>query len=408
MEESILTQLQNLRALYAETMPTDKKRQENYAWIVVKSINKHAEEMGSLMCRQLLSDVMKMPLERPSLLYSSILWSAIKVASLFPEFHFVPFLNMWCPAENLRKEDYEPKKDYLGREYPSLSERVVKTMLIAQLIRPDEVFSTPINIACMGYHPVTQMIVTKVSKECVNGRDVWFATLVGADGTEVSTEMHKLRRNPLVQSDKKHYVNIGQMYDVVCKDKPTKTGMNVVDGVLSSRNVLEVFHPEVGYVENFDANYGQIHIYDGQSRHFVSSGQKFVKVEKGQLVTFIPIVPKTHQFKSAIIISSRDSIGELRAKFPLREIRITHENAEKQYYSWELTDKDNPITETLSSFQMSQGNSESPSFVSGFINMDVARQYIPNIAVGTVAKAIIFLRRGKDKQKRPFVAFMMA
>lgn len=407
MEESILTQLQNLRALYAETTPADKSRQENYAWIVVKSINKHADEMGALMCRQLLADVMKMPLQRPSLLYSSILRAAIKVASLFPEFHFIPFLNMWHPSDNLRREDYESMKDAQGREYPPLSERMMKAMLIAQLIRPDEVPDMQIDVASIGYHPVMQMIVTKVNKENVNGRDVWFVTLAAPDGTEVSTEMHKLRRNPLVQSDKRHYVNVGQMYDVVCKDKPAKTGMNVVDGILSSRNVLDVFHPEIGYVENFDSSYDQIHIYDGQSRHFVSSGQKFVKAEKGQLVTFIPIVPKTHLFKSAIIIGNCCSLDEMREKFPLREIRITHENADKQYYAWELTDHDDPVTETLSPLQKSSGTASAPSFTSGFINMDAARQFIPTIAVGTVARAIIFLRRGKDKQKRPFVAFMM-
>jgi len=405
MEESVLTQLKNIRALYADAAPTDKKRVEEYAWIVCKGINKCAEELGGLMCRQLLADIMHMPIERPSVLYSSILWSATKVATLFPEFHFVPFLNIWGANDNLRTEDFEQKKDKDGKVFPSLAERMVKTVLLAEMIRPDEQPTQEINVQAFGYHPVAEMVVTKLIQAEVKGRKMWFANLISAEGMETSVEMHSLRRSPLIQSTERHYVNVGQLYNVVLKDKANSEEVRVVDAVLSQRSLVDAFPSCVGYVENYDSQNEHIHIYDGHSRHFVSSGQRFIKAEKGQLVTFVPIIPQKNLFKTAIIVKSQQSQDEMLNGFPLRDVRITNANSEKGYYSWQLLDEKSPITEILSPLQIAKGEL-SPSFTNGFVNMDVAKKYIPNINVGDVVKAIVFLRRGKDKQKRPFVALL--
>lgn len=402
MTEDILSQLKQLRVMYAEAAPTDQKSMEQYAWIVCKALNKHTEELGALMCRQMLADVMRMPLARPSLLYSSVLWAATKVASVFADFHFVPFLNIWNPVQNLRKEDFQPGKSEDGKAFPSLAERMTRMCLLAQLIRPEEKVSFSFEPQ-FGFHPVTPMVVTKVTQSDVKGRKMFFASLIATDGTEVMTEAHALRANPLVPSDKRHYANVGQMYNVVLRDKKDGAGLRVVDAVLSPTSLSDVFRTTVGYVDSIDAEHGHTHIFDSLSRHFVSSGQRFVRAQKGDFVLFVPVIPLNSKFKSAIILPCTKSKAELLQSFPPREIRITSINTEKQYIAWELTDAANPITEQLSVLQLSQGET-SPSFTKGFMNLNAAKEMMPELAINQTVQAIIFLRRGKDKTKRPVVA----
>lgn len=404
MEEDIVAQLTQLRALYSSAAPTDVKTQERYAWTACKAISKHADTLGGTLCRQLLADIMRLPLARRSSLYSSVLWAATKVAQTYADFHFVPFLNMWNPTENLRDEDYQAGRSDDGKSFPSLSERMTRCCLIAQAVRPEEKPNFNFEIR-YGFHPLTEMIVTKVTQSEVKGRKMFFASLVSADGTEVMTEAHTLRPNPTTPSDKRHYVNVGQLYNAVLRDKTDGTGIRLIDGVLSSKPIEEAFRVVTGYVESIDATHDHIHIYDGLSRHFVNSGQRFVKAQKGDFVRFVPIVPLTSKFKSAIIVNSNMPATDLFDSFPPREIRITSINEEKQYLSWELVDATKPITEQLSALQLSQGET-SPSFTKGFMNLDTARSMIPSIATGQTLRAIIYLRRGKDGQKRPFVALL--
>lgn len=135
------------------------------------------------------------------------------------------------------------------------------------------------------------------------------------------------------------------------------------------------------------------------------------------------------KFHSALLAAVPSSSEEV--KNILREIRITTINKDKGYAAWELVNKDEPITELLSPLQLSQGET-SPSFTTGFLNLSTAPQAsaltkgaitdaYPSCAVATVPEAtasgfpipfrkgwegpaLIFLKRGKDKQKRPFVA----
>lgn len=425
MAENILTQLQELRTLYAEAMPTDHKVIEQYAWIICKSINRHAEELGALACRQLLADLMRMPLPRPSMLYSSVLWSATKVASLYADFHFVPFLNLWNPTLHLRPEDFERGKStgHEGEEgnaqqangqdirtFPSLAERMVRGCMEAQLIRPEEKPNFMLK-DWYGFHAIEPMVVTKVSQSEVKGRKMYFAQLTSQSGIEVVTEAHTLRTNPLTPSEGRHYANVGQLYNVLLRDKQDGSDMRVVDAVLSAHPLSAVFPVQTGYVEHIDHEHEHVHIFDSQSRHFVSSGQRFLKVNEGQFVSFVPIVPLKSKFKSAIVVPPAVPAGTpataiqeaLISSFPPREIRITFINKEKQYVAWELVDASQPITEQLSALQLSQGET-SPSFDKGYINMSEALSMVLDLSVGQVLKAIIYLRRGKDKAKRPHVA----
>ena len=401
MEEDILSKLNELRTLFAEAAPTDARVQEQYAWLICKGINRHAQELGALLCRQLLADAMRLPLSKPSLLYSSLLWSATKVANTFTEFHYVPFLNLWKPDQNLRPEDFQQGKSEDGKTFPSLSERMVRTMLTAQLMRPEEQPAFALE-QTFGFHQIKDMVVTKVSQSEVKGRKMFFVQLTDAEGQVVMAEAHALRPNPLMPSERKHYVNVGQLYRVLLRDKQDGTECRLVDAVLSAQPLHEVFPVETGYVEHLDAEHGHIHVYDAHSRHFVSSGQRFVKASVGQFVRFIPIVPRQSAFKSAIILGTATM-----EDFPMREIRIVQVNPEKQYYLWELTDVSQPITETLSPLQLEKGET-SPSFTKGFINMDEAHRWVGGLAQGQLLRAVVFLKRGRDKQKRPVVMRLAA
>lgn len=396
--DNFLQQLQDLRKLYADALPEDPRIVEQYAGTICKAILKHPEEIGSTMCRRLLADLMRLPLQKPSYIYSSVLWSATKVASLFPEFHFVPFLNIWNPA-NLRPEDYQAGISSDGKVFPSLAERMTKASLTAQLIRPEELPEPPLK-PVMGYLPVTQMVVTKVTQAEVKGRKMFFVKLISNGGMEAEAESHFLRANPLRATEKKHYVNVGQLYNVLLRRNEKEEKVRIIDAVLASEPLTDVFDTETGYVEYVDVIHGHIHIYDSKSRHFVCSGQRFVNPPKDSFVTFVPAIPARNLFKSAIVVPTRLSQEQLHAQFPPRDIIITRINEEKQYVSWELSDKNKPITEQLTPLQMSNGE-ESPSFTSGFMDLAFARSQCPHIAEGITLSAIIFLTRGKDKQKRP-------
>lgn len=435
----ILQQLKELRSLFISAETTDRQIAERYAWIIVKAIKQHASELGSLACRQLLAEAMKMfvgeqpLLQRPSRLYSQFLRSAMLVAEKFPEFHFVNFLNHWNPSQFLMPEDYEkvtvekfnpmnPNSPNV-QTYLSLTERITKTALQAQLLRPDELpttFQLPVARGgeWYGYHPVTQMVVTQVSMSEVRGRRMYFARLSSASGEEVMAESHLLRPNPFVADGNggapaRHYVNVGQMYNVLLRDRQNGDGADerqspyrLVDAVLSAMTLPEAFDVVEGYVERVDSSHNHVHIYDSWSRHFVLSYQRFVNVREGEMVAFVPVVPLRSKFKSAILVPpaqlvNRDT-GERLAvtPFPRREVKVTRIDEEKGYCMWELLDKSQPITEQLSPLQLSEGLT-SETCTTGFARLDELRTLCPSFAVGTTLTALIYLRRGKDGKKRP-------
>lgn len=414
MDESIVKQMQDLHAMCAGETIADAGVSDHYASVVCKAIGQHMEDMGSVLCRQLLADVLRMNVQRPSSIYTAILAMAIKVAKRYPEFHFITFLNMWGGADTLREEDYQPVRLKDGDVIPPIADRVVRAMLTAQIVRMDE---KPAFVPkqWFGYRPVTCMIVTKVTKAEVGRCPVYFAQLVSPDGIEVTAETHSLHTNPLTPSDKRHYVNVGQVYNVVLRDKRDGDGCRLVDGVLALQAMqLQTsqtgFSCISGYVDSIDRQHGHIHIYDGQSRHFVSSGQPFVSAGEGQFVRFVPVIPKRNGFKTAIIVppsAGENTAASLTAAFPPRRIRITSINTVKQYAAWQLVDASVPIKETLTDYQTSHG--ETPvSFTSGFMDLGRAKQQVPDIGIGREMDAIIYLRRGVDKQKRPYVACIVS
>lgn len=398
MEETFEERIDSLRQLLRETKTPNPADSEKYVTIVVSTILQHAEALGALRCRQMLAEALQLPLQRPSYHYSGLLRAATKMAALFPEFHYVPFLNLWNPLANLRREDFEEIKSKDGKTFRPLAERMVRQLYVAQFLRPEEkpTFEVPDSF---GYLPICCMAVTNIQHRESNERHLYFVQLTDKEGETINCEMHLLRANPLTADpSKKSYVNIGQIYNVLLRKG--EKGLRVIDAILSPRKVIEVFPTAVGYIEHVDKAHGHIHIYDGESRHFVSQGQRFIKADQGQLVEFVPVIPLTSGFKTGIIVNTRRSQTDLRQAFPEREVAITHINTQSGYAVWELTDKSRPIRETLSDYQKGKGET-TEEYVSGFINLELLRQTMPEISVGNKAYGIIFLRRGKDGTKRP-------
>lgn len=428
MPESLLSQISNLRKLFSEVTPTDSKVVSNYAWTIVKLLLQYTEEVDSVTARQLLAECLKLPIERPSQLYSALLSAAVKVANAYPEFRFASFLRLWG-INNLRPEDNERQQasspqssSSLKKNFPSLVEKTTKALAHSLLLHPEDELTTELipMLQTAGYQVRSSslsssssltypLLVTRI-KEVVSkeGRKLIFVTLTSPEGLEVECISSQLQPSPLhpLPEGKRHYVNIGQLYDCLLHTKQESSlssSLSLKEAYLSQQKPTEVFPTEIGYIESIDQQHGHMHIYDAHSRHFVAPILRFSKEKVGDFIRFIPIIPAVSKFKTAIILATvphpvgepAESTSEVQTI--LREIRITHINKEKGYAAWELVDKTHPITELLSPLQLSQGET-SPTFTTGYLNL--TEELSSSLSLSSY-KAFIYLRRGKDCQKRP-------
>lgn len=440
MSESIASQLTTARKLFNEISTNDPKIISDYGWTIVKAILQNLSEIDSITARQLLADCLKLPTERPSKFHSALLAAAVKVAHAYPDFHFATFLKMWG-VENLRPEDKEHQHSADGKVFLSLEERTIRILGHSLMLHPEDrplLQTTGFDalISAFGLS-ILPMLVTRIKQATgKDGRKYTFVTLTSPEGIETECISHSLQPSPFhpLPEGKRHYVNIGQLYDTLLFKKGTipkttvpkaspsgsKPAYTLLSSCLSPQRPIDSFPTEIGYIEHIDTEHSHMHIYDCHSRHFVAPVQRFSREKEGDFVRFIPIIPQTSKFKTAIILttipsSSITTVPSDSSEVPsiLREIRITSINQEKGYAAWELTNPDTPITELLSPLQLSQGET-SPSFTTGFLNLATFSQ-VSALAIATVPdaspsgtsptfRALIYLKRGKDKQKRPFVA----
>ncbi len=423
--QSLIPQLKELRRLFADALPTDPAVINRYAWIIAKALNREHLTLGSVECRQLLLDYLKLPTQRPSQLHSAILSAAIKVANAYPDFRFAAFLKMW-DTSNLRPEDHERRQmpaapgvpASSGKTFPSLSERTVRALAHSLLLHPGNtaVSDDDANFLASHGYSIHQMLVTRIKEASgKDGRKYHFASLASPEGLEVECIINQLQPNPLqpLPEGKRHYVNIGQLYGCILHQKndtvpggspsvqtatlPSRSSLSLMAACLSPLNPTDLFPSAIGYIEAIDSQHGHMHVYDQYSRHFVAPVQRFSRETPGTFVRFIPIIPQTSRFKTAILLANVHPASP-EVQGILREIRITSINREKGFASWELHDKEHPITERLSPLQLSQGE-QSPSFTSGYLTLD------GTLSVSMESyRAYIYLRRGKDKLKRPHIA----
>jgi len=466
-----------------------------------------AKGLSSVEARRMLAEYFELDVRRPSRLHSAILSVAVRMAVTFPDFHFVPFLNLWG-LENLRPEDsishLEDSMSHLeesmsnggramsgesldrpgrpgGREM-SLVERMSRAYVYSLLFHPDEHLETDLEnvmasfISKIGYsfsQTSVTLLATRVALSESHGNKIQYAFLIAPDGTEFITPIHTLTQytnslthctsqtpnstlthytyqtpnntlnhytNSLPRNNSLTHNNELPHNNGLCPEEiperlfncllrtTTKGTVRIEAAIPSSQPVSEVFPCTAGYVDHIDRRHHHVHIFDNQSRHFVAShhalpspvgspssvasqssrGNSNSGVEEilsrwpkeGDFVDFVMVIPKGSSFKSAIINKVYAHENEGSEAFGYRRAKVTFVETERKYCSWELLPSEEPIIET---------GTTQPSYRKGYISAQILQQAnegreesLPT--VGTEIRIIAFLKRGKDGQKRPFVA----
>lgn len=440
MADLLLHQLRHIRQLFYEAAPEDPKTINDYGWTVAKALLQHTAEIDDITCRQLLADCIKLPIERPSKLHSALLSAAVKVSCVHPQFHFAAYLKLWG-IENLRPEDHErqqatvPAGSPVGKSFPSLAEKTAHALAHSLLLHPEDRPKAPVpagsqagisSVLTAHGLSIYPMLVTRIKEaQGKDGRKYIFVTLTSPEGIEIETVSHTLQPSPLhpLPEGKRHYVNIGQLYDCLLRTKASvpdgfpsgpkapvlsDSSLALREAYLSQQKPHDVFPQELGYIESIDLQHAHMHIYDGHSRHFVAPVQRFSKERAGDFVRFIPIIPQTSKFKTAII-TGHVPVPASSPSGLIRQIRISSINPQKGFAKWCLVDDTHPIQELLSPYQLSNGEIQS-SYAEGYLPLhllgdpeqftyDKLSNYYDH-----PYSAVIYLKRGKDKIKRPQIA----
>ena len=409
------TDFESLRKQYADVQPVSLDVRQDYGWTLFRLLCSAIKDMKSVECRKILAEYVQnvlhdgtarlpiSPDKRVGIspkLHSAMLNGATKMAVVFPDFHFVPFLKLWDIA-NLQREDYEPFVDESGKRFPSLVQKLTKALAYSMLLHPAE---TPDGIPIptapdAPAYAVCKMMVTKLTTSEVKGRKMTFAHLINTAGASLSCEVHALTAFRRLRYGEMR----GMLFDVLLR-KTDK--VHVEAGIPSSSSVDEVFKPSVGYVEHIDVQHDHIHIYDNSSRHLVAVASQ-LRPQVGQYVVFTPVIPNNSKFKEAIIrrVFTREA-GM--AAFGMRRATITYADSVKGFCAWELLPEDDgivhPIVETVGTLDDPRIDTSVENTSSGYLSQQLLQSKGNTIpAVGTTVGIIAFLKRGKDGTKRPYV-----
>lgn len=397
---SILT---TLHALFNDVKDDTPLACEAYGWSLARVLADNVDDLDSLTSRKMMAEYMKLSNNRPSRLHSYMLTIATKMAELHPDFKFLPFLKMWDIRNLQPRSDEQYIDEKTGRKYPSLLEKMARAYMFSTLYDTSartageeygELRDLLYPLAKKkGYRDVVTMVATMVTTSNIKGRKVTFVKLVAADGTEASAEVHQLTRHQRIRYDDIP----NTFYDVLLREKIDDESVVRVEGVVphptSGNAVPNGFECIVGYVEHIDVQHGHIHVYDSLSRHFVAKDSRW-HLRVGQYVEFVPVVPKESKFKSAVIRRLySESTGP--TAFGFRKAKITYADSVKGYCSWELMGDEKPVVE--------QGTTE-PSYTKGYLSQQLLQSKgLDMPKVGEVMNVIVFLKRGKDGVKRPYV-----
>lgn len=393
----------------------EKTDAESRGWEIVKQVNELLNSIGSgipsqdtsISARRLLAQYLKLNTSKPSRLHSAILSCAVKMAPLFPDFHFVPLLDLWG-LQYLRPEDSEGHTSDDGKRFPSLVERMIKAYAYSLLFHPDEHLSTELELRLKsaiqqkGYiaaeldgniRVTTIAIATRLITKEVRNRKMTFVALLMPDGKEMITEVHTI-----TQYQRMRYDDIPNKTFRILPRHSDKGNVRIEAAYPCNVNVEEYFQTCVGYVEHIDNVHKHIHIFDNHSRHFVSLYTGNTNISVGSYVKFIPVIPQESNFKTAIITSVLNDGPE---EFGYRNVTVTFANEEQGFCSWELlADADgevHPIIET-------GANETQEPATKGYINKALCDHIgRPLPGKGERLQIITFLKRGKDRKKRPFV-----
>lgn len=353
-------------------------------WNIYRYLNANMENVDSQVARTLLASYMKIPSERPSLIHSMMLSAALKMSTKFTDFVLPQFLKLWGYPQNLRDDDVKESVSKDGKRYLSLKERTERQLQSYFLHHPDKRPAAEMSF-------IRHAIAVKYFKGDKERRTHSIVKLVGTDGEEYVAVPQLFPCKPWEIQDNVFDLLIGYTKDGIAK---------VREVVECSKPLTEIFPVITGFVEYIDEAHGHYHVYDQGSRHFVAQKPK-IQVRVGDFVTFVPVIPKEDKFKSAVIVSVSPRSTAIH-DFGLRRVNVRFVDKDKGYASWELLKEEGessviPIKET---------GVDSPSFVSGFISQSVMEKFcLPLPSVGDILNIIVFLKRGSDKQKRPYVVY---
>lgn len=390
------------------TMETEQRYrtddpQQTRGWEIVRELNSGVPTMGALAARRLLAEYFTLGVRKPSRPHSAILSAAVKMAQVFPEFHFVPFLNIWG-LENIRPEDSEARVDETGKRFPSLIERMTKAYAYSLLFHGEE-HLTPEQEALLvptlqrkgyqvakeggGLRLTSSAIATRVFQAEVRRRKMTFVQLLLPDGTEIVTEVHTL-----TAFCRMRYEEIeGKVFDVLLRT--SDAGKLRVEAAVLNTGTGCSFETAIGYIDRIDLGHHHIHIFDQYSRHLVA---KFTSTcpGPGQYVEFIPTIPKEGNFKTAVIRRVLENGAEA---FGYRDVVVTYTNEEKGYAAWELLPDATGVVVPLTE----KGADTEPA-VKGYINKQLTDRIGRQLPKkGDRLRIVVFLKRGKDGKKHPCV-----
>lgn len=385
--------LRSIRISYADISQPSTAIKEAFGWFLYRYLSDKLAIIPSVNAREILVEFLKLDTEKPSRLYSAFLGLATKMATQFPDFHFVPFLKIWG-ITNLLPEDKESKTDESGKRFPSLTERIAKAFSYSALFHPDEALDPEMLQYNTRESIVQQLIATQTSTVEVKNRKMTFVRFMSADGTEYSTEVHSI-----TNFQKISYKDIPNRLFNVLLHKKDDGQFTIEAAITSSTPINQVYPTSIGYIEHIDLQHDHIHIYDNQSRHLIAIKSN-IHPPVGTYVQFVPLVPQKGNFKTAIITKILQP-SEGPTAFGLHTARITHVDNVNHYCAWELLPNPDGTTTPII-----EAKTTTPSFTSGFLSKQLLQsQGIDLPKLHSHIQIVVFLKRGKDKQKRPYVVY---
>ena len=341
------------------------------SWNIYRYLNAHVgdETLTSEEARMLLGSYMKLAEKHPSLLHSRMLYVALKMADVYPDFRLPAFLEMWGFPDMLRDEDMMPQEGKDGKKYLALkvkTERALQTYLLHH----------PAERTTGSDDGILPMIAVKVFQSERNGRKIRSVKLVGPAGEELLADSHLFQCNP--------WEIQGRMFDVITR--VSREGNERAQEIVASQQKVEdVFPTVVGYVDRVDVEHGHYHVFDNLSRHFVAE-KPAVSTQKGDFVRFSPVIPAKDKFKSAVIHSVLPSEEGAEA-FGLLDATVTYVDKVKGFFAYRL-DGVPPVTDE--------------GIITDEGTADIS--LCPNVEKDAAVRLLLFLTRGKESVKRNHVA----
>lgn len=362
-----------------EALATGRQHPEETLWTIYRYLKAHYAAMGSVEARTLLAAYVKLHERRPSLINSCMLALALKIHEAYADFRLPQFLQAWGYEACLREEDRQPQTGKDGRRYLSLRERVERARASYLLHHPEEAQGD-----CDAIKP---MYAVTIFKKEGQGRMRRFVKLVAPDGLSLLADSHQFPCKP--------WEIVGRLFDVLTRVSQ-EGHPRAMEIVTSDKRVEEIFASEPGYIDSVDLEHDHVHVFDLQSRHFVSdrAAVHLPGLACGRVVRFCPIIARNDPFKSAAIIEMLPHEAGLEA-FGTYEATVVSVDRELQCWRY-----------ALAAVQPSQRLTQAAQSVrrEGYASLLVLPESRrATLAPGQSVRLVLFLKRGIDGLKHNHV-----